>query len=232
MNDLIRRKKFYILPVMFFFLTACATMDFSDSKEKSSWQVPQRFSTDSVFNASFKAISQGDLEIISHDRKAGFISVKHQFFIPFTGIPSQIPITFSINKSGNRVVLNTTAYLKGIGTGDAYEEIIKNFYDALFLELKIRKSNEQVITKGNGTSEQVITKGNGTSGNSSAGISKDPKVAEVQKMLASKNYNPGPPDGIWGNKTASALKSYQSDNDIPVTGEIDNVTYNSLKGAK
>lgn len=208
---------------MCFILTACASMSLtSDPKRNSNWQAPQRFNADSVYNAALKAISQGDIEIVSHDRQTGIISAKKVIHLPFTTIPSQVPVTVSISKTGNHVVLNTTAYLKGMGTEGEYENIIRNFYDSLFLELKINKPGEQVINMRGSESD-----------NTSVGMPKGRElVTEVQTMLASKNYDPGPADGVWGNKSASALRAYQSDNNIPSTGRVDDATYNSLKGTK
>lgn len=54
-------------------------------------------------------------------------------------------------------------------------------------------------------------------------------VLEVQQILISKSYDPGPVDGVMGNKTSSALKDFQSDQNLSVTGEIDESTYASLK---
>jgi len=147
MDTLNRRKTVYILLVASFLLTACASMTAGDPKKTTSWQAPQRINTDSVFSAALKALSQGDLEIISHDRQSGIISVKKVIPIPTINIPSQVPVTVVISKVGNHVTLNTTAYLKGMGTGNAYEEIIRDFYNALFMDLKINKPEEQTITK-------------------------------------------------------------------------------------
>ena len=81
--------------------------------------------------------------------------------------------------------------------------------------------------------EQVTTMRDSEPGNNSVVMPEGRElVTEVQTMLANKNYDPGPTDGIWGNKAASAMRAYQSDNNIPPTGRIDEVTYTSLKGNK
>lgn len=49
----------------------------------------------------------------------------------------------------------------------------------------------------------------------------DPTIYQVQKKLKELGYDPGPPDGIWGNKTTSAIKRFQLDNGLPVTGQLD-----------
>ena len=52
----------------------------------------------------------------------------------------------------------------------------------------------------------------------------DDSVYEVQKKLKEMGYDPGPPDGVWGKKTTLALKHFQRDNGLPVTGKLDEQT--------
>ena len=52
----------------------------------------------------------------------------------------------------------------------------------------------------------------------------DLKVYQMQKKLKELGYDPGSPDGIWGRNTTSALKSFQRDNGLPVTGKLDGHT--------
>jgi len=47
------------------------------------------------------------------------------------------------------------------------------------------------------------------------------KVYQAQKKLSELGYNPGPADGLWGKKTENALKRYQKENGMPVTGFLD-----------
>ncbi len=54
------------------------------------------------------------------------------------------------------------------------------------------------------------------------------QVRAVQSVLAEQNYNPGPTDGLMGRKTKLALRHYQRDYDLPVTGLIDEATLISL----
>ena len=54
--------------------------------------------------------------------------------------------------------------------------------------------------------------------------SSDDDVYQVQKKLKELGYDPGSADGIWGKKTASAVKSFQRDNGLPVTGQLDEQT--------
>jgi ankyrin repeat protein len=60
----------------------------------------------------------------------------------------------------------------------------------------------------------------------------DPTVYQVQKNLKELGYDPGSPDGIWGKKTASAIKRFQLDNGLPVTGKLDAQTRAKLFSEK
>ncbi len=53
-------------------------------------------------------------------------------------------------------------------------------------------------------------------------------VASVQRELQRRGYNPGGIDGQYGPATRRALLGYQRDNGLPVTGEIDEATLESL----
>ena len=50
-------------------------------------------------------------------------------------------------------------------------------------------------------------------------ISKD--VKQIQTLLALLKFNPGPMDGILGSKTTKAIRAFQLDIGVPVTGKID-----------
>ncbi|PID83492.1 hypothetical protein CSB11_01470 [Candidatus Campbellbacteria bacterium] len=45
-------------------------------------------------------------------------------------------------------------------------------------------------------------------------------MKQLQKYLNKKGYNAGYPDGIFGNKTKSALKDFQKDNSLTVDGKF------------
>jgi hypothetical protein len=54
------------------------------------------------------------------------------------------------------------------------------------------------------------------------------RVLKAQKKLKSKGHYTGPVDGIAGPQTAEALRSYQRDKGLPVTGQLDGVTSKKL----
>jgi peptidoglycan hydrolase-like protein with peptidoglycan-binding domain len=64
--------------------------------------------------------------------------------------------------------------------------------------------------------------------NVSAAVPNDNDVKEVQQSLRDKGYSPGPIDGILGSRTRGALRQYQKDENLPVTGRLDGETAGKL----
>jgi len=60
-------------------------------------------------------------------------------------------------------------------------------------------------------------------------VSYEDTVFEAQKKLNELGYDAGKPDGIWGRKTKEAVKSFQTDNGLPATGQLDGLTMFRLK---
>jgi len=54
-------------------------------------------------------------------------------------------------------------------------------------------------------------------------------IMSVQKELARLGYYHGPIDGIAGSETAHALRSFQSVDKLPVSGQIDSATVQALR---
>ena len=54
----------------------------------------------------------------------------------------------------------------------------------------------------------------------------DETVKKAQKILIERGYNPGVSDGIFGKRTEDAIKEFQKDNGLQITGNIDNETIN------
>ncbi|HTV33010.1 MAG TPA: peptidoglycan-binding domain-containing protein [Methylocella sp.] len=53
---------------------------------------------------------------------------------------------------------------------------------------------------------------------------KSSTLIKAQKKLDQEGYDAGRADGKWGTKTAEAVKSFQKDNNLPVTGKLDHQT--------
>jgi peptidoglycan hydrolase-like protein with peptidoglycan-binding domain len=54
-------------------------------------------------------------------------------------------------------------------------------------------------------------------------------TATVQQELARRGYDPGPPDGVLGYRTQAAIRDYQDDYGLPVTGEVSLELVNHLR---
>lgn len=54
------------------------------------------------------------------------------------------------------------------------------------------------------------------------------QVTKVQKKLKSSGYDPGPIDGDYGKRTRKALRAYQKDKGLAVTGAIDKPTLKAM----
>jgi hypothetical protein len=52
----------------------------------------------------------------------------------------------------------------------------------------------------------------------------DALVEQAQKKLTELGYDPGPVDGLWGRKTEAAVKEFQKDNGLSITGKLDEET--------
>jgi len=53
-------------------------------------------------------------------------------------------------------------------------------------------------------------------------------VMDAQQALAAKGYTPGPIDGVMGPRTRAALRTFQTNSGLPVTGELDGLTLRAL----
>lgn len=54
-------------------------------------------------------------------------------------------------------------------------------------------------------------------------------TTQIQQRLSQLGYQPGPADGKIGKSTIKALKNFQKDNNLPITGKADNETVNKLR---
>jgi peptidoglycan hydrolase-like protein with peptidoglycan-binding domain len=61
-----------------------------------------------------------------------------------------------------------------------------------------------------------------------AAATMDARVRAVQEKLKAQGKDPGPIDGILGPRTAQALREYQKDEGLPVTGKADRQTLATL----
>jgi len=59
----------------------------------------------------------------------------------------------------------------------------------------------------------------------------DPEVRDLQEALKSLGYDPGPVDGVFGEKTESAVKNFQQAREIAADGVVGRVTWINLDEA-
>jgi peptidoglycan hydrolase-like protein with peptidoglycan-binding domain len=53
-------------------------------------------------------------------------------------------------------------------------------------------------------------------------------VAEVQNALSRKGINAGPPNGLFGPQTEQAVRTFQGQHGLAVTGVVDQATWQAL----
>jgi membrane-associated protease RseP (regulator of RpoE activity) len=59
----------------------------------------------------------------------------------------------------------------------------------------------------------------------------DPQILDVQRCLRRVGFDPGPADGLWGQKTAEAVREFQKwypHQKLTITGKLDEQTYAAL----
>jgi hyperosmotically inducible protein len=66
----------------------------------------------------------------------------------------------------------------------------------------------------------------------SADMSPSADVRAAQERLKEKGYDPGPIDGVWGPRTAAAVREYQRREKITVTSRLDTETTGKLEVRK
>ena len=58
------------------------------------------------------------------------------------------------------------------------------------------------------------------------------RIASIQRNLASLSYQPGPADGVMGRKTRGAIRAFQAQKGLPVTGELSDELEVAIRAAK
>ena len=53
----------------------------------------------------------------------------------------------------------------------------------------------------------------------------------IQRGLSQEGFDPGPPDGLFGPRTRTAIRGWQAANDAPVTGYLDRTQASTLREA-
>ncbi|HYR83186.1 MAG TPA: YSC84-related protein [Terriglobia bacterium] len=78
------------------------------------------------------------------------------------------------------------------------------------------------------TTEKKATAKKAKTGKKTSGVQSKETVREVQTALKNQGMDPGPIDGAMGPKTMAALRNFQSQNNLPATGKLDEQTQAAL----
>lgn len=76
-----------------------------------------------------------------------------------------------------------------------------------------------------------IPRANGEFGRRPWDIATPAQITEAQRLLARLDLNPGPADGKLNARTAEAIRQFERDNDLPVTGEASVSLLRQLRAA-
>ncbi len=104
---------------------------------------------------------------------------------------------------------------------DSYNQLVK----------ATRNYKAQEVKGGLGTGGVLSVQGGQTPTSNPAAASNAPamSVASAQRRLAELGYQPGPADGSAGGRTATAIRAFQRDRGLDVTGRLDAATASELR---
>jgi len=94
-----------------------------------------------------------------------------------------------------------------------------------FAEISFSLDEEPVIGWDGKPVPETMTKSK-TGKNLSSPDAKE--VYQAQKTLKGLGYDPGPLDGLWGEATKKSIKKFQQETQLPVTGNLDELTKKRL----
>ncbi len=98
---------------------------------------------------------------------------------------------------------------------DSYNQIVK----------ATRNYKAQEVKGGLGTGGTLAVQGGQTpASNNGAVPTAIMPVADAQRRLAELGFDPGPPDGMAGGRTAAAIRAFQRQRGLDVTGRLDAAT--------
>ncbi len=90
--------------------------------------------------------------------------------------------------------------------------------------------NRSDMTTTGTAADRAATTNAGTQGMTQPGtaIHDESMVRSVQQSLERRGFDVGPVDGVWGDKTQSAVREFQQANNLPQTGNLDQRTLDAL----
>jgi len=81
--------------------------------------------------------------------------------------------------------------------------------------------------RGSRRSAESSAPGSASSGQAASGQSRA-QITQIQQALKAKGYDPGTTDGVMGIQTQEALRKFQKENGLKVTGTVDAQTAKAL----
>lgn len=125
----------------------------------------------------------------------------------------------------NELTTNKGAGLFGSGS----EAFLRDLYDAddFFIRLTDgdgQRHDAEFDLAGVQTAVEAVA---GACGWSTIDLSRDDYRA-IQTLLNAGGFDAGTPDGVWGSGSRSAMRAFQQENDLPLTGAPDRATLEAL----
>lgn len=99
------------------------------------------------------------------------------------------------------------------------------YFLLISFQLSFAENHDKIAQSGVVPADQS----NRQSESTKADMSKD--IRQIQTLLALLKFNPGPIDGLLGKRTVNAIRAFQRDIGVPVTGKIDENLKLQLDGA-
>lgn len=242
----------YLFPGLFiwlFLLSGCTT----NIQHITGWvQCPVDYAFEAPYNETWEATLAAALEyspVDVLDKKDGYLSteiatvdgkemegLEHALFGQTYKFTYAIRI-FPQGKRSTRVSTRVKLYFEQFMGASRREDHIERVENYLRQKL-YRKICNRLFPSGNGHCSHGFSSGTPQVRSSTSALRKksspkkhfNKKVQTAQKMLKKYGYDPGPADGLMGRKTRTALRQYQQDNGIQVSGKLEKETYDMLTG--
>ena len=100
-----------------------------------------------------------------------------------------------------------------------------------FAARALRSDTNSSIARSSTPREAPIARANGDFGRRPWDIASPAQITEAQRLLQRLGFNPGGSDGKMSTRTAEAIRNFQRENDLPVTGEASVSLLGQLRAA-
>ena len=227
------------------FLPGCAVREILDvptqaqlSQVEKSRVFPNNY--DAVWAATTKSLVIFGVSIQSQDKSSGNISTdwileKEAIGVFTTG--SRFKASVLIEKKSSSSTLVTVIPIFEIRVSDKanwqpggrknnHKDVEKKLLDAI--QSNLESTPNAVAVKTPVTPAAIVEPTSQPVQSSPNASSQKMTVQQVQKRLSELGYQPGPSDGKMGKNTVEALKKFQKDNNLAITGQTTDETIAKL----